>query len=103
MEQKVDAADIFDWNHLVAIGTISELSQVQNFADASRFFAYIFTSAAKIEDQNRLLADWLRDATYLQSADTTEEILAKVAEHMRGNLDLLRSFARQNGIRIRRG
>jgi hypothetical protein len=103
MEQKVDAVDIFDWNHLVQIGTISEPWQVQGFADGIRLFAYLFTSTAEIEHQNQLLADWLGDATYLQSADTSEEILATVAKHMRGNSELLRRFAKQNGIRIRRG
>ncbi len=104
MEQKkVDAVEIFDWNYLVEIGTISDPGEVQDFADGIRLFAYIFTSAAKVEHQNQLLADWLRDATYLQSAETAEEILARVAENMRGNLELLRRFARQNGVRIRRG
>lgn len=103
MEQKVDAVDVFDWSYLVQIGTISEPWQVQGFADAVRLFAYLFTSAAKIEQQNQLLADWLRGATHLQSAETAEEILATIAKHMRGNLELLRRFARQNGVRIRRG
>ncbi len=103
MEQKVDAVDIFDWDYLVQIGANLELKEVRNFSDGIRLFAYIFTSAAKVEHQNRLLADWLRDATHLQSIESAEEVLATVAERLRGNLELLRRFGRQNGVRLRRG
>ncbi len=103
MEQKIDAADIFDWNYLVEIGVKLDLSEVRTFPDALRLFAYDFTSAAKIEHQNQILADWLRRATHLQSAESAEEVLACLAANTRANLELLRRFARQNGVRLKRG
>ncbi len=103
MEHEVDAVDVFDWNHLVEIGVNLDLAQVRNLADAVRLFAYAFTSVSKIEDQNRMLAEWLGRATYKQSAETAEAILASLAAYTRANLELLRTFARQNGVRLRRG
>ncbi len=103
MEEKVDAVDIFDWDYLVQIGVKLELSQVRGFRDAVRLFAYDFTSLARTENQNQILADWLQRATYLQSAETAEEVLACLAAETRADLDRLRRFARQNGVRLRRG
>ena len=80
-----------------------DLEEVQTLADAVRLFAYHFTSASKIQDQNAILADWLRRATHLQSAETSEEVLACLAAHTKGDLELLRRFARENGVRTRRG
>lgn len=102
MEETLDAADIFDWSYLVEIGVQLDLSEIRSFPDAIRMFAYSFTSAAKTEHQNQMLADWLRRATHLQSPETAEEVLAALAVHTKADLELLRRFARQNGVRLKR-
>ena len=102
-QNMIDAADIFDWDHLVRIGTYLENSQILTLNDAIRAFAYGFTSLANLADQNRLLAEWIQRATHLQSRATAEEILAVLANHGHGNLELLRRFAKQNGVRLKKG
>ena len=98
----INAADIFDWDHLVQIGTYLERNEIRTLEDAIRVFAYAFTSLANVADQDRLLAGWIQRATYLQSRDTPEEILAALADHTHGRLKLLREFAKQNGVRLKR-
>jgi len=103
MEQKIDAADIFDWDYLVAIGTVTEPWQINCPDDMYRYFAYVFTSVGEVDKQNRLLGKWLGDATYFQSAQTNESVIASAALNLKGDLSLLRIFARQYGVRLRRG
>ena len=98
----IAAVDIFDWRYLVQIGVHLEQEEIENLDQAVQVFAYAFTSLDQTEDQNRLLAEWLQDATYLQSPETAEEIMLALAERTRGNLDLLRQFAKQNGVRLKR-
>jgi hypothetical protein len=102
-QASIDAADIFDWEYLAEIGEKLDLSEVRTLGDAVRLFAFDFTSASKTEHQNAILADWLRRATHLQSAETAEEVLKCLALSTKGELKLLRRFARENGVRIRRG
>lgn len=101
-ESKIDAADIFDWDYLCKIAESMETSEVKTLADAVRFFAYAFTSTGRMEEQNRLLASWILNATYLQSRKTADEILAALATEAHGDLDLLREFASQIGIKTKR-
>lgn len=101
-EPKIDAADIFDWDYLCQIAAYAELYEVRTFIDAVRLFAYAFTSTGRADDQNALLADWIRNATHLQSRETAEAVLAALAGQAHGDLDLLREFAKQNGVRLKR-
>ena len=101
-ELKIDAADIFDWDRLCEMAAYMELREVRTFMDAVRMFAYTFTSTHRVDDQNTLLADWIRNATHLQSRETAEEVLAALAEQAHGDLELLREFAKQNGVRLKR-
>ncbi len=99
----INAADIFDWDHLVQIGAYLERNEIRTLEDAIKVFAYAFTSLANVADQDRLLAEWIQRATHFQSRNTSEEILAALASHAHGDLELLRKFAKQYGIRLKRG
>jgi hypothetical protein len=101
-EEKIDAVDIFDWDYLVQIGAYLDRNEVKTLYHAIQVFAYAFTSMSESENQNRLLAEWIQNATYLQSSETAEEILCALARHSRANLDLLRRFAKQHGVRLKR-
>lgn len=101
-DPKIDAADIFDWDRLCQMAAYMELHEVRTFTDALRMFAYAFTSTPRVGDQNAQLADWIRNATHLQSRETAEEVLAALAEQLHGDLGLLREFAKQNGVRLKR-
>ena len=101
-EVRVDAVDILDWNYLVQIGVYLDRNEIKTLHQAIQVFAYAFTSIGDTESQNRLLAEWIQNATYLQSTETAEEILHALADYSRADLDLLRKFAKQNGVRLRR-
>lgn len=100
-QEKIDAADVFDWDYLVRIGAPLELDEITNLDQGIQAFAYSFTSLASAEDQNRLLAEWLQAATHLQSKETNEEIVCSFAVRTNANLNLVRKFAKQNGIRLK--
>jgi hypothetical protein len=102
-EPKIDAVDVFDWDYLVRIARFLELHALRKVEHAIQLFAYRFTAMASVEDQNRFLYEWIRDATHLQSREGAEEILAVLAKHAHGSIDLLRIFAKQNGIRLKKG
>src|SRR5271157_719644 len=75
----------------------------RNWAKGTRLFAYDFASTADVEKQNRMLFDLLRNATARQSADSAEDVISALASSLNSDKELLREFARQNGIRLRRG
>ena len=102
-EENLDAVDVLNWEYLVKIATFFEEWEVKHLHQAIRTFAYGFTSTDSVEKQNSLLACWLENATHLQSAETAEEIVSTLAELTCSDLQSLRRFAKQNGIRLKRG
>jgi hypothetical protein len=101
--ETIDAVEIFDWDYLVEIGLHLEPYEIETVYHAAQFFAYSFTSTGNTQEQNRVLLKWIELATFNQSRDTAEDILLEVATATKANLPLLRLFAKQNGIRLKRG
>jgi hypothetical protein len=101
-EEGIDAVDIFDWDYLVQIGMYLDRDEVKTLYQAVQVFAYAFTSTSDTESQNSRLAEWIQNATYLQSPETAEEILRALARSSHANLDLLRKFAKEHGVRLKR-
>jgi hypothetical protein len=97
-QEKIDAVDVLDWDYLVQIGAYLDRGEVKTLYQAIQVFAYAFTSTSDTENQNRRLAEWIQNATYLQSPETAEERLRGLARCSRANLDLLRKFAKRHGI-----
>ena len=95
-----NAIDFIDWNYLCSIAELIE--RPRNLTEATRLFAYDFTSTPSEENQNTMLREWLERATYLQSPATTEEVVAALAYALRCPLEPLREFAKANGIRLKR-
>ena len=83
-QEKIDAAEVFNWDYLVTIGAYMDKPEISTLDDAVRVFAYAFTSTANPEEQIRLLSEWLRDATYGQSRETAEEIHCRFSEAYSG-------------------
>ncbi|HKM91409.1 MAG TPA: hypothetical protein VJX29_12415 [Candidatus Acidoferrales bacterium] len=102
-EQKKRAADILDWEHLCRLAEYVEPSRVRRWEQALRVFAYAFTSTADVERQDQLLAELLQNATVHTSIASAEEVVAKLAKDTNSDVVLLREFARQCGVRLRRG
>ncbi|MDA2913685.1 hypothetical protein MYX77_06960 [Acidobacteriia bacterium AH_259_A11_L15] len=96
--RKLDAADVLNWEYLCEIAEYRELPEIKNLGQALRAFAYSFTSTASIENQNRMLADWLRNACARTPAEEAEEVVARLAYYLRSDRSLVRQLALENGI-----
>jgi hypothetical protein len=100
-QDKLDAADILDWDYMCQIGEFVEAPR--NWNEGAKRFAHRFTSVASVEAQNTMLADLLRNATYLQSPETAEEIVATLSNSLHANEEQLREFAKTIGIKLKKG
>lgn len=100
-EKRLNAVDVLNWDYLVKIGEIVDES-ARDPEMAFKGFAYAFTSTASEENRNQMLLDILRNATRVSSVDTNEEFVAHVAARFKSDLSLLRRFAKENGIRLKR-
>lgn len=102
-QEKINALDVFDWDYLCKIGVNHSRHEIRTLQHAVEVFAYQLTSMQDQEQQNRLLSCWIQNATFLQSTTTAEEVLSALARYTRANLEVLRRFAKQNGVRLKRG
>lgn len=102
-KQRLDAADVLNWDRLCEIAEYIESQDMRTFADGMKFFAYGFTSTADVQAQNRMLQDLLEKATYGHSRESNEDVIERLAAWLRSPQELLREFAEQNGIRLKRG
>ena len=60
-------------------------------------------STAEEDERDTLLADVMRDATSYQSTDTAEKVIERLATALRSDHQKLRQFAKENGVRLKRG
>jgi hypothetical protein len=96
------AADVLNWDYLVRIAEYVE-GRVTSPTKALAGFAYAFTSTADEGIQNQMLIDLLRNATDHCSRDAAEEFIERLAILLQSDHKLLRQFARENGVRLKRG
>ncbi len=99
----IRAVDVLDWEHLCRLAEYVEPSRVKHWEQALKVFAYAFTSTADADRQDAILADLLRNATVHTSIASAEEVVAKLAKDTKSDVVLLREFAKQCGVRLRRG
>lgn len=95
-----DAADVLNWDYLCEIAELVE--KPRNWREGARRFAYRFTSTADIEAQNRMLTDLLINATANQSVDAAEDVVEALADSLGTPHTLLRDYAKQIGVRLKR-
>ena len=100
MNDRLHAVEILDWDYLCKVG--ERVEPIRNINDAVKSFAYNFTGTESVELQDRMLSDWLVNATYNQSAESSEEVVAVLAYHLQSDRNMLRAFARQAGVRLKR-
>jgi len=103
MDPKKRAADILDWERMCSLAEYVEPSRVRRWEEALKMFAYAFTSTADAERQDQLLGELLRNATVHTCVASAEEVVAKLAKDTNSDVVLLREFAKQCGVRLRRG
>jgi len=99
-ENNLDAVDAVNWEYLCKIR--EKFDPPKSKQEIFENFAWELTSIPRKEHQTLFLAWWLQNATYLQSAETNEEVIATVASIFNSDLNKLREFAKQQGIRLKR-
>jgi hypothetical protein len=100
-KNKLDAIDILNWDYLVKIGEFIEPDDL-TAPEAIRAFAYSFVSTASDEVRQAMLTSILVNSTRWCTTETNEEYVAWLARMLKSDLKLLRDFARQVGVRLRR-
>jgi len=101
-KKTLDAVDVLNWEYLARIGEIVP-DRASDPEMAFRGFAYDFTSTASEEIRNQMLVEILKNATFRTSVEANEEFVAHLANRFRSDQALLRQFAKENGIRLKRG
>ncbi len=99
---KIEAVDVLNWDYLAEIGEFFEPGHELTAAEAIRAFAYSFVSTASDEARDAMLTQILLNATRWSSAEKNEEYIVWLARMLKSDLGLLRSFARQVGVRLKR-
>src|SRR3990172_630229 len=102
VKKKLDAVDVLNWDYLGEIGEIVE-DRARDPEMAFKGFAYDFTSTASEEIRNQMLVEILRNATSGSSVEANEDFVAHLANRLKSDRSLLRQFAKENGIRLKRG
>jgi hypothetical protein len=103
MPDKLNAIDVVDVEYLRSVardpGRIVWTTDIQS---AIAVFAYNFLEAPDTEAQNEVLRILLENATFGHSTDSNEDTIAYFAEYICTHRHLLRTFAKQEGIRLKR-
>src|SRR5271170_719197 len=103
MQSRIRAVDVLAWEHLCSLAEYLEPSRVWRWDQALGVFACAFTSTADADRQDQLLAELSQNATAHTSITSAEEVVARLAKDTNSDVVLLREFAKQYGVRLRRG
>jgi len=101
-DPELNAIDVVNWDYLVQVGEYVEC-KAHTIEDGLRGFAYAFTSTANEEIRNEMLLDILKNGTRTGSVYACEDFLRNLASLLRCDPKALRQFAKERGIRLRRG
>lgn len=99
-DETIHAAQVLNLPYLAEIARYIE--NPRNWPEALRVFAYGITTTESVEHQDRLLSELLLNSTRLQSAESNEETVATLARGTGSNVGLVRLFAKQIGVRLKR-
>jgi hypothetical protein len=102
-EERLHAVDILDWDYLCAIAENLEPSELRTWNHGLRYFASQFTSTGNVVEQDRLLRDLLRNSTAHMSSESAEAVVVALARDTHADREQLCKFAKQSGVRLRRG
>jgi hypothetical protein len=101
---KLRAIDVLNWDYLVSLSELFDPSEKIKTADhALRAFAYSFVSTANNDHRDGMLAAILTNATRWNSSGPNETYVRWLSQMLDSDLDLLRNFAKQVSVSLRRG
>lgn len=101
-DDQLSASDVLNWEYLVEIGEKPE-GLARDLIQALGGFAYDFTSTADEDARDLLLHDLIKNGTDHQSKETADVFIQAVAHYLHSDLQALRAFAKQIGVRLPRG
>jgi hypothetical protein len=101
-QDPLNAIDVVSWDYLVQVGEYVE-ERAHTAEDALRGFAYAFTSTADEEIRNTMLLDILKNGTRTGSVYACEDFVSNLASWLHCDPKVLRQFAKERGVRLRRG
>jgi len=101
-DKKLDAIDVVNWDYFVEIAECPT-ERPRTADEAAKGFAYAFTSTADEEIRNQMLLDILKNGTRTGSVYSCEDFIRNAAGIFHCDSKLLRRFAKEGGIRLRRG
>jgi|SRR5580692_10443583 hypothetical protein len=103
MANKLNAVDVVNLDYLRSIAQPHESTVwTTDFERALEIFAFNFLSVPDIDSQDAVLRILLENATFGQSAESNEDTIQTFAYFIRTHPYLLRAFAKQEGILLKR-
>lgn len=99
---RLSAVDVLNWDYLREIGDYYDPSGVSDPSAGIRAFAYSFVSTSSEEIRDTMLANILLPPTRWASKEANEEYVVWLARALKSDLELLRRFAKQVGVRLLR-
>lgn len=98
---KLIASEILNWEYLVKIA--ARFDDTIDLPAALADFAYNFTSSANDDVRNEMLTGLMKNGTDNQSKESAENLVRYVAQWLQTDHVKLRAFAKENGVRLKRG
>ncbi len=100
-KKNLDASDVLNWEYVIKIAVKLD-DPPETAEEAMGAFSYDFTSTDDEERRNVMLCDIIKNATDHQSRAAAEEVLVSLSRLLGSDLELLRAFAKQNGVKLKR-
>jgi hypothetical protein len=97
----IHAVDVLNWDYLNVISSRAD-DEAITLSEGLAIFAHDFISTADDLRRDMMLAELLLNATAHQSKETAEKVVARLAAALKSDLVMLRSFAKQAGVRLKK-
>lgn len=101
-KNKQRACDVLNWDCLVELSQYSDPAATRDTTEIIGVFAYTITKTGDEDERDRILTNLLRNSTYGSRPDDNEIFLLFLAGRTKSELEPLRKFAKQVGVRLKR-
>jgi hypothetical protein len=96
------ACEVLNWDRLVELSQYIDPDQVRQTTEVFAVSAYAITQTADEDVRDRLLTDILVRAAYGSRPENNQRFLVLLAEKTKSDLELLRRFAKQVGVQLKK-
>jgi hypothetical protein len=100
---KLRACDVLNWEQLCAMSQYIDPALAQErTTDIFAVLAYTITSTGDEDKRDQILTSILLNSTYGSRPESNEAFLKLVADRTKSELEPLREFAKQCGVKLKR-